>query len=699
MPPSTRRSAQKRQTDTRPRFDPDVPDSSPSRPVAKRKKVGAKHRSAAYARCADIQQPNGTAPRRPRRPKTPESDPDDESDIVESSSEAEAQAFADKIIPLLAVARAPVEAAVQHHNSQTEGTGRGVQAYAKICGRHWTYYVKELNVVVGRPPDPISRHSSSIAESSPGTIPHNDSDAVHIDLGPSKTVSRLHAEILYCSVDQQWHVEVKGRNGLKINDQDLRRGQQSVLGSGDVLEVAGTQMMLVTAGERANIHSSFLQQMEMPAEGDEPTGANIDAHAHPETSYPVMSSSSQLPPPSTAVASSQLGGKAAIAPAPPDFVRPTTPVRSPRKTQQYSSAVKNSPAYGRGFMVESTEQIDYSGEAMKDLKPAIPYAVMITQAILSNSSETITLNGIYEWIKKNFAYYRHLRTNWQNSIRHNLSLHAAFGKVPRGPGEPGKGMKWHIVHEKRAEMIAAVAKHMKKSNARNSSAPNSPSTLRDESVQIHYAPAAPPQPYSSESNAETNGVIKTSPSVRSPPLTAYPTAQESYTPSRGSRFTGLPPHDHSHNLPVLSDDPSPLPIRRNNIKAGITDSSPVLTSGFYDAPMMTPAPRQHNLNMLHPNTVKLPTSHMPDSSPAPFWKYGTGSILGSTPARWPEISPLKAGNLQSSSPPPGATNGNVIESPTRARSGRVGLGLGSQEVDEDDGGIDLMRYALSILDT
>lgn len=352
--------------------------------------------------------------RRPRRPKTPESQPDDESDFDDSSSDAEAQTIADKVIPHLIFARAPVQVAFDHHNSHTEGTGQGVQAYAKICGRDWTYYVKELRIVVGRSPDGGPRHSSSIAASSPHTLLRDDLYA-HIDLGPSKTVSRNHAEIFYSSGDNRWHVEVKGRNGLKVNDQDFRRGQQSVLGCGDVLEVAGTQMMFVTAEERANIHPRILQQMEERAEKGEATAADVDAHAHPDFFYLAASSSSQLPPPSTAVDVSQTNGQPIIAPAPADFVRPTTPVRSPQRSQQHMSAIKNSPAYGRGFMVESTEQIDYSSDAMKDLKPSIPYGVMITQAILSNPSESITLSGIYEWIKKNFAYYRYLKTNWQVS--------------------------------------------------------------------------------------------------------------------------------------------------------------------------------------------------------------------------------------------------------------------------------------------
>lgn len=630
-------------------------------------------------------QANATAPRRPRRPKTPEVDPDEESDVADDSgSEVEGQTLADKLTPYLTVAKAPVAVAVKYHNSQSEGGG--VKAFARISGQNWTYYVQELAIVVGRPPDAVSRHSSSIgAESSP--VPRNDAEEIHIDLGPSKTISRFHSLIFFDRDDSQWYVDVKGRNGLRINDRDLRCGQKSVLGCGDVLEIAGTQMVFIAAGEKINIHPTFLERMAIHEE-DESARTNDGLHAHPNTAHVTNSSSSQ-PRPSTA--------QTVLAPAPPNFARPITPVHSPKRTQHSSnSAMKSSSGHATGYSayrMETTEQIDYSSDAMKDLKPSIPYGVMITQAILSRPDETITLDGIYKWITANFAYYRFLKTNWQNSIRHNLSLNAAFEKVPRGPNEPGKGMKWHIVNEKRNEMIAAVAKHMKKSNARHSSAPNSPSTLRDDFAPNPYVPAMPAQPLSSESNPENIVLIKTSPPPgRSPPLTAYPTAQESYTPSRGSRLNTLTNNDHSHGLPIglpaLSDDPSPLPIRRNNnIRPGFTDSSPILTSGFYDGSVMTPAPRKHNLNVPIPSTIKLPTSHMPDSSPAPFWRF---EAFGSTPAKLPEISPLKGGHhlqLQSSSPPPGATNGNGgMESPTRGRGMKSGgmMGGSSQDVDDDD---------------
>lgn len=243
-------------------------------------------------------------------------------------------------------------------------------------------------------------------------------------------------------------------------------------------------------------------------------------------------------------------------------------------------------------------------------------------------------------------------------------------------------MKWRLVEGKADEIIA---KHQKKQGkaGRKSSGPNSPA-LRPPTgptdINLLSVQTYPP---------DVNGTLKDSPSSRTPPMSSYPpAAQESFTPSRGNHLTA------SQGLPVLSDDASPLPHRRAPGRAvAAMGSSPTLTSGSwrYDSnSLVTPAPRPHNLNAPLPQTARLPTSHMADSSPAPFWKYS--GELGSTPARWAgEMSPLKTGGMQSSSPPPPAMNGN--ESPTRGRGSGLQLSINrSAEIDEEEGGIDLARW-------
>lgn len=249
-------------------------------------------------------------------------------------------------------------------------------------------------------------------------------------------------------------------------------------------------------------------------------------------------------------------------------------------------------------------------------------------------------------------------------------------------------MKWALDAKLRDVTVAAATKNASKGGGRVSSAPGTPAG--GPSSSSGFLPLAP------------NGETKISPRSRTPPLSSYPPTQpESYTPTRGPQMPApaytpqMPAYAPTQGpLPVFSDETSPMPRRRTNGQLTAVDSSPTLTSGNWatDAPMRTPAPRPHNLIVPQPNTAKLPTSHMADSSPAPFWRYDNPN---STPAgHWPEISPMKNGTtgptLPSSSPPP-LPNG--VESPTRKPKPPIYAGSqnGAPRGEDDDGGIDITR--------
>lgn len=122
----------------------------------------------------------------------------------------------------------PVNVALAYANSDdTHALMGNVQAYAKVAGPDWTYYVQKLEVLIGREPEP-----STAASNGPSAPPPPSAPTVDIDLGPSKIVSRRHAVIGYDLQARRWICTVVGRNGIKVDSATFKEGTRLVLQNG-----------------------------------------------------------------------------------------------------------------------------------------------------------------------------------------------------------------------------------------------------------------------------------------------------------------------------------------------------------------------------------------------------------------------------------------------------------------------------------
>ncbi|KAK5960100.1 forkhead family transcription factor FKH2 PWA37_002592 [Arxiozyma heterogenica] len=152
---------------------------------------------------------------------------------------------------------------VSKHYSNDRNMATEVQAYAKISGKDWTYYVKNLEISIGR--DTESKFD--VLPDLNSNLTH-DPNKVDIDLGPAKVVSRKHAIIKYNIQQGYWELHVIGRNGAKVN---FRRIPHSVskssppttipLQSGTILDIGGTQMIFILPDQIPLLSESALDYL------------------------------------------------------------------------------------------------------------------------------------------------------------------------------------------------------------------------------------------------------------------------------------------------------------------------------------------------------------------------------------------------------------------------------------------------------
>ena len=112
---------------------------------------------------------------------------------------------------MASLALPPREIAVANsHSNQRYSSAE--QAFAKLSGQNWTYYLNETQITIGR---------------------GEKESSVDVDLGPGKMVSRRHARIDY--EEEEWWLTVDGRNGLKVDGTSVSINEKVALANGYIL--------------------------------------------------------------------------------------------------------------------------------------------------------------------------------------------------------------------------------------------------------------------------------------------------------------------------------------------------------------------------------------------------------------------------------------------------------------------------------
>nr|XP_051710701.1 forkhead box protein P4 isoform X2 [Oryctolagus cuniculus] len=127
---------------------------------------------------------------------------------------------------------------------------------------------------------------------------------------------------------------------------------------------------------------------------------------------------------------------------PTSAAAPVTPLRPPGLSS--ASLHGGGPARRRSsdkFCSPISSELAQNHEFYKnaDVRPPFTYASLIRQAILETPDRQLTLNEIYNWFTRMFAYFRRNTATWKNAVRHNLSLHKCFVRV-----ENVKGAVWTV---------------------------------------------------------------------------------------------------------------------------------------------------------------------------------------------------------------------------------------------------------------
>lgn len=267
-----------------------------------------------------------------------------------------------------------------------------ISAYARLDFQSFTFYVQTLHVIIGRRSENDFSHK------------------VDVNLGPSKSISRRHAQIFYNFGTGRFEVSVIGKNGAFVDDIFVERGNTVPLKNKTKVQIG-------------QIPFQFVLPEQEKAE-------QADSAEQEKRSFNLRKS------PDAQKSESPLKVESELSKSPE-----THPVKQLPKKQAPKKEKKPAKVPKKVYTLDEIPQ-EYR------TKPTLSYSALLTTCIRKYSSpKGMTLSEIYNGIRELFPYYKYCPDGWQSSVRHNLSLNKAFRKVSK----EGKGWLWGLDEDYIAE--------------------------------------------------------------------------------------------------------------------------------------------------------------------------------------------------------------------------------------------------------
>ncbi|TTE51853.1 Forkhead box protein P1-B [Bagarius yarrelli] len=187
---------------------------------------------------------------------------------------------------------------------------------------------------------------------------------------------------------------------------------------------------------QCRVQMQVVQQLELQLAKDKERLQAMMAHLHVESAEPKPTpqpATAPKPTPSMSLSQTATAPSTPLTPHPqtPNVIIPSGlhavgPIRK-RYSDKCNLAMDQDIVENKEFYL-STE-----------VRPPFTYAALIRQAIFESPEKQLTLNEIYNWFTRTFAYFRRNAATWKNAVRHNLSLHKCFVRV-----ENVKGAVWTV---------------------------------------------------------------------------------------------------------------------------------------------------------------------------------------------------------------------------------------------------------------